>query len=389
MTLHYKFPENITLDEVRNLIRDNHNFIIADKGDYTVVNYVRAGNDTFPNVTDRETSIFRELRGIVFDSKTGEVISRRFHKFFNFGEREDLANVDLSKPHHFLVKLDGSMITPIPLGNHIRWGTKMGITEVAMQAEVFVAKNPKYQEFAKFLIDLGLTPIFEWCSRQQRIVLDYAEDDLILLAIRNNKTGEYSSYPAVKFDAMRFQIPFVERVSVFGDMENIVKQIRSWEDAEGVVLQFEDGHMVKIKADTYVSLHRAKSLLDNERDVVNLILDEKADDLLPLLQTLDKKRLLDFSSDVWHDVTNFSNLVFETLKNNAGKSRKEFALSSEEMSPVLRGMVFANFDNIDSLDANKIFDSIIAYIKKNTSSKSQFEKCKQILVTASWKENDE
>ena len=86
------------------------------------------------------------------------------------------------------------MIAPFEAGKgtgHIRFGTKMGLSDVALQAEVFVAKNPKYMEFSKACIANGATPIFEWVSRQQTIVLDYPEDNLILLAVRDMVTGEF------------------------------------------------------------------------------------------------------------------------------------------------------------------------------------------------------
>jgi hypothetical protein len=69
--------------------------------------------------------------------------------------------------------------------------SKMGITDVALQAEEFVGANPKYLDFASWCISNQLTPLFEWCSRKQKIVIDYPEDKLVLLAVRNNITGEY------------------------------------------------------------------------------------------------------------------------------------------------------------------------------------------------------
>ncbi|KMR26836.1 hypothetical protein EV34_14995, partial [Staphylococcus aureus] len=68
------------------------------------------------------------------------------HKFFNISENDgvSLDKVDLNRSHLFMEKLDGSMIRPFLLSSGIRWGTKMGITDVSMQAEEFVAKNPKY-----------------------------------------------------------------------------------------------------------------------------------------------------------------------------------------------------------------------------------------------------
>jgi len=60
-----------------------------------------------------------------------------------------------------------------------------------MQAEVFIAQNPQYIDFARDCIGEGYTPIFEWCSNKNRIVLDYPEDQLILTSVRHMITGEY------------------------------------------------------------------------------------------------------------------------------------------------------------------------------------------------------
>jgi len=380
MTIGYTFPADITLDEVRELIKDNHNFIIVDKGDYIVVNYVRAGNDTFPSVVDRNTAILRELRGLIF-SPEGKVIARRFHKFFNYGEREDLLDINVNNSHRFIEKLDGSMITPIPLpGGHIRWGTKMGLTEVGMQAEVFVSKNKNYQDFAQECVYSNVTPIFEWCSRQQRIVVDYPEDKLVLLAVRDNKCGFYYSRDTVFIEAQKFNIPIVNEIIMFDEnnFETKIKKIREWETDEGVVVTFDNGHMVKIKADAYVSLHRAKSLLDNERDVVELILDEKEDDLYPLLNNEDKIRLTEFNGAVWTDIENFNSSVNITLTSWSDKTRKEYALETKD-GPLMRSFVFTNWDKKVC-----VWSDVVEYVKKHLGSAGQFEKCAGIFKTAKW-----
>lgn len=201
--MHYPFPKIETINDVLPSIEGRDEFVVANREHYTVINYLVSMDDTFPEIanpsemteTDRHYAIRRECRGLIFDTD-GKIISRRLHKFHNVGEREEtqINKIDLSKPHVILEKLDGSMVTPISIGGNIRWGTKMGITEVALGAEEFVAKNPQYQELARWCILNDKTPIFEWVSRKQRIVIDYAEDDLILLAIRDNVTGEYMPY---------------------------------------------------------------------------------------------------------------------------------------------------------------------------------------------------
>jgi RNA ligase len=112
--MEYTFPKNITLDDVKEEIKDNKEFIIVEKDNFTVVNYVYAAPETF------DTPLKAELRGLIFCNETGKVINRRFHKFFNVGEKLNAGDIDISKPHVILEKLDGSMISPIHVGGNIR-----------------------------------------------------------------------------------------------------------------------------------------------------------------------------------------------------------------------------------------------------------------------------
>lgn len=383
MSIHYEFPCMQYWHTLAKHFEGNENFIVVDKDEYFVVNYVRAGDDTHPTVTSKREIVLREGRGLIFCSKTGELLSRPFHKFFNLNERPDVTP-DFTKPHHIITKLDGSMIRPFRVGNNIRWGTKMGVTDVSMQAEEYVAKNPRYEHMAAEFLAQNMTPIFEWCSRQQRIILDYPEDRLVLLAIRDNWTGSYISRRQLELAASYYNVQVVDVHTLSwstSDMPAFTEFVRSMKGIEGFIIQFDDGHMVKIKCDEYVALHKAKSYLDNERDVVGMILDEKVDDLLPLLPETDRKRLLNFQDQIWFDILKFQTSVNVVLKMVNGIPRKDFAMSSANMDPILKATVFKFYD-IGSCDLDYIKDTV----KRNLGSRSSFEKMKSILKTANWKE---
>ena len=399
MTLHYDFPHSITLNEVRDLVKDNDDFIIVDKGDYVVANYVRQGNDTFPTVTGRDTAILRELRGLIFDKATGHVVSRRYQKFFNLGEREDIANLDITKPHMFLEKLDGSMITPFCFYNGtVKWMSKMGMdTDVALLVEAHVIDTTKkhdYNGIARHLWSQGFTPIFEFCSRKNRIVIDYPEDQLVLVAIRRNYDGSYTPYDKLKAFATLYDIPVVKAKSYIGigtgkpyDLDEVVANVRAFTDQEGIVIRFEDGHMVKIKADAYVTLHRAKSLLDNERDVVATILDNKVDDLYAILDIKDKRRLTQFARMVQADIDwmtaqvkyTMSKLEFEEIE------RKTFALMPGGISQAEKMFVFKHWPYAST---GTIKESVEGYVRSHLGSTRSYEKLREVLLTSyrRWKE---
>jgi RNA ligase len=192
--MNYKFPVIHTIDDVLPHIEGREEFIVAEREFGTVINYMVAMADTFDmnGTDDLGGAIRRECRGIKF-YPDGRIAARPFHKFFNVGERAEtlVHSVDFSCDHRILTKLDGSMIHPILVGGYVRLCTKMGITEVAMNAEEYTSKNSRYNAFMKWAMDNDLTPLFEWCSRKNRIVIDYPEDSLTLLAVRHNITGEY------------------------------------------------------------------------------------------------------------------------------------------------------------------------------------------------------
>jgi len=125
----YEFPEIYNIKDVLPAIKDRPEFVVAEKEGYTVVNYNVCFHDTFPDVNGEfktigsleernlpqyQAKIRRECRGIIFDSKTGDIIRRPYHKFFNVNEREETQEnqINLGHPHVIVEKLDGSMIAP-------------------------------------------------------------------------------------------------------------------------------------------------------------------------------------------------------------------------------------------------------------------------------------
>jgi RNA ligase len=287
------FPLISNICDVLPHIEGRREFSVSEKGWYTVVKYVIPLSESFTVPDDwYGNMVRRECRGLIFDTSTGEILRRGYHKFFNLGEIPNL-EPDFSEPHRILCKLDGSMVTAFraPDGG-FRLATKAGITDTSMRAEVFAYNRSEYGEFINLCLNAGYTPIFEWCSRRDRIVEDYGpEDSLILTAIREMRTGVYESWdnPGV---------PVVSDVDVGGDIESV----RGWKEGEGIVIRFESGEMIKVKADEYVRRHHAISNIKSERNVLNLIISHGLDDILPLVTESDKVRLCDFESEVWGKV---------------------------------------------------------------------------------------
>ena len=105
------------IDQVLPHIKDKPEFVVIDKGDYKVIDYVYVDKDSF----DHPVAI--ECRGIKFSSD-GSILSRPFAKFFNVGEKQQLNEIDLNLSHHLLHKLDGSMIHPAVINDQLVFMTR-------------------------------------------------------------------------------------------------------------------------------------------------------------------------------------------------------------------------------------------------------------------------
>jgi RNA ligase len=385
----YYFPEIKHIDDVIPHIEDRPEFKVMEKDWYTVINYMVAFEDTFSLLRERShynMKIRRECRGLIFNTATGDLISRPYHKFFNAGEREETAinKINLYEPHVVLEKLDGSMIRPIPTKEGFRLATKAGITEVAMNAEYFIADDLDYYDFIRGCIDAKLTPIFEWCSRKNRIVVDYPEDQLILTGIRNNFSGTYLPYYNMVELAEHSGIPVVKALAGLAvqNIDLFVKQVREWDDGEGVVLRFDSGHMVKVKADEYVLRHKSKEQINQEKNVLQTILSDSVDDLVPLLTPDDATRLKAFQNAFWLAVDDLASEMADLYNggNTMYPDKKDFATKFVQtmILPIHAPIMYAMKGGKGSRQ------TIVDMISKSLSSQTKIDENRWLFGHLKW-----
>lgn len=380
-----EFPVIETIYDVLPHINGRDEFVVADKGDYTVINYNVMFEDTFlyPEeegiLTEEKLTrqMRRECRGIIFCSQTGKIVRRPYHKFKNVNEAPETQHdkINLSQPHAILEKLDGSMICPFVINGEMIWGTKMGATDVAKPVEEFVKNNPQYVSFANWMLAMNLTPIFEWCSRKQRIVLDYNEDQLILTAIRHLHDGHYVNRESmIGFAEDGGNIPVVRAFEPQTDMKDFLEYVHDLEDLEGFVVRFDDGMMVKLKCHWYVQIHKAKEAILQDRNIVELILEEKLDDVKAHLTSEERDRLTVFESEFNHA---FNWVVANTLAafheiEASGIDRKTFALGkANDYNGYIRPILFRIFGNEQA--PSDLRDIIANVIRNNLGRTAKYE----------------
>jgi RNA ligase len=242
----------------------------------TVICYNISNGDSFA------TPFEKECRGITFD-RDGKIVSRPLHKFFNLAERDEVLpqNLDWDSVTAVFDKMDGSMITAGVFHGEVFVKSKKSFeSDVAVAALAYIRANQKYYDFIKHCADLDLTPIFEYTSPNNRIVLRYDDEKMTLLHVRHNITGEYHTPAESAALAQSFDIPV--NVPLFGkgfDLAELLTSLNTVEGIEGYVIQFSNGEMVKVKTRWYVNLHHAVTFV-RERDIARLVLSEKIDDYI-------------------------------------------------------------------------------------------------------------
>lgn len=372
--MNYSFPEIRAIDDVLPHIEGRDEFIVAEREFGTVINYMVQMPDTFDMVgpDDLGGAIRRECRGLIF-WPDGRIMSRPFHKFHNVGEREEtqINEVDIRQPHVVMEKMDGSMIRPIIQNGYLRLATKMGLSDQAIQAERWLQQqHGSLQTWLRKCVEEGKTPIFEWVSPKNQIVLHYDQPDLVLLAIRDNTTGEYSMPDTCPFTV----VP--QYGSVDGGFSEYIERQREAENREGDIIRFSTGHMLKVKNDWYVRIHKALDSVRFDRNIVDLIINEQLDDVIGLMPQQEIERIRAFECQFW-EAFDSKKFVLESLCDEAKtySTRKEVALN---FVPTIQCKADAPFI-FRMLDGHNIRTLMLEHIEKNISTNTRWEECARWL----------
>jgi len=321
------FPYITHIDQLKEKVghMKEIRFMEQENG-FTVVCYMISDEDTFHG---ENAEWARECRGITFD-RDGKIASRPLHKFFNVGECEETQkyNLNWAEIINVMDKRDGSMIHPVLVNDRVVFKSKKSFTsDVAKYANEFLRKNKNYYDFCEYMLMSNRTPIFEFTAPNSRIVINYgSEPQMKLLHLRDNYTGQYGQFLRDDFMVNHHKIEVVDAVE--GEPQELMKGLEDVQGIEGYIFQFADGNMVKAKSKWYLELHRTIVFL-RERDIVELVLDEKIDDVKSILSVEDKYQFEKICA-IEHDVKNKILSIMENVENvfneNKHLSRKEFAI---------------------------------------------------------------
>lgn len=217
----------------------------------------------YENLWDEVTLM---CRGLVTDN-TGDIVATPFQKFFNIEEGK------FTPTENFEVyeKMDGSL-------GIVFWyqGQWVVATRGSFTSDQAIKAREILKKYNTDIMFRHLTFCFEIIYPENRIVLDYGDDEKLVLLGTFNKDGkeiDVEMWTQYGFDVVKKY----DGISDYKQLKEMVKN-----DQEGFVVKFSNGDRVKVKGVEYLRLHKIMTnvtttgvweYLKNGEDVLELLKD--------------------------------------------------------------------------------------------------------------------
>jgi RNA ligase len=265
--------------------------LVLDGYNISVFNYRLAMYSDFVKpIADKPQIKAYEMRGLTFVFNEDGTIFNRFlllEKFFNLNQVPEsmYSIVKNYKIKYVNNKEDGSIASFIKLPNGKIYGkSKMSFDNDQADGINRVYKtNKQIKSLVDWCLDNDIAPIFEYVAPHNRIVLRYTTEDLILLRLRDNKTGRHIDLKDHLDKIGEIKIaPFEDD---FDGLDHLIELVAKQTDKEGCIVQAvdENGHdfLFKLKTPWYCERHGLLTEdLYREHIIIGYILQDKIDDIL-------------------------------------------------------------------------------------------------------------
>ena len=381
----------LSYDEMIDLCNKTENFDYIDESIYgrttRTFNYRLDIFESFAKVGARN------FRGTVYDLESKELLALPFFKFFNYNQSAfTLANIvnqwNLTTIYE---KVDGSLIYFYKVGNHLVCRTKRSCTNFQSNRSMqLINANAELKEYISKMIDLGYTPMFEFISPLNEVIVKYNFETLCFLALRNRTTGQLyfadsKEVPIYKDKYLRtypitdnvrtiedcikeckkgktkfYVLNILKRFRKIGAISKLIQKIQaSYRNniREGYVLAFDNNEIVKMKRLTYISLAKLKDAINSDIAIVQLLFNESLDDVIAEFKDNEQamntiNMIIKCVNDTWNRWLKNAKRFWEdnkTLerKEYAQKAKKE--LDGEEFTFAMLNYKFNGKIELDNL----------------------------------------
>lgn len=318
----------------------------------------------------------RFLRSIVVD-KNGYVVSCGWPKFGNYGEffndtkllEDTLKN---NQPVKFTNKEDGTLCIRSIFDNQVVLRTRGTLYGELPKGNSFkdrffnVAK--KYPMILNFDWMNDCSLLFEYVSPNNKIVVNYKEDDLIFIGCVFHNL-QLSTWDELEKIANEGKLNLVKVHNLPKNPSTILNEIKDWKE-EGIVVRYNGGqNLIKFKSAYYLAQHRIKysvnykflvefvelSGIKSEQELINELKKcnydyEIIEIIIPFYKRYEK--VIEFINDSMKEAENLLS-SFSTNKIREVDKRKELAIYIKDKKKHIKTFVFnlydGNFNKINNL----------------------------------------
>ena len=223
-------------------------------------------------VWSAETKIFRSS---VWDMN-GNPVSLSFKKFWNWGEKPDLAPIPPSlHGAELLEKLDGSTLLFSRYKGHTVIRTRGTVDarkqENGYEIDYLIQKYPKFMAYLESFQDTEYTYACEWLSPTNRIVIAYGDEpDMVLTGAMKHEDYSYATQTFLDEFAAQYELKRPKRYA-YDSIDEMKAAVEDFTGLEGLCIYYREGQeILKVKSAEYLAKHRMKSELSNIEKVIDL-----------------------------------------------------------------------------------------------------------------------
>jgi RNA ligase len=289
-------------------------------------------------------------RGLVTNSN-GDIVARPFKKFFNMEEGKYTPTSEFD----VYDKMDGSLGILFFYGDEWVFATRGSFT-----SEQSIKGFEMLQKYDYDKLHKDYTYLFEIIYNDNRIVVSYDFEDLILLGMINTETGYevdlYSNETDIRFKNLITNLGFkvVKKYDGIYDYSLLKGMIK--DDEEGFVVRFSNGDRVKVKGEEYLRLHKIMTNISTTTVWEILSSGGKIEDLLKDVPDEFYDKIKTYASSLgyhWYQYYNQLGKSYDYFRY--GKygdkypepTKKEFAEFIKDKQPIVKAIMFAMWDGKD------------------------------------------
>ncbi len=348
---------------------------VVDGYNVSTFSYRLAKHENFMNPVPNKDMKATELKGITFVfNKDGSVFNHylMLDKFWQLDQYNHCSYkvYKNKKIKSIYNKEDGSLLTFIKLPNgknvaKTKYGFKSEHSEIANN---LYKRDESIKKIIDYCLDNDIAPMFELVGNRNVIVLKYEETQLILLRLRNNNTGAYIDLDDFQKDTGLLDGLRVCAKEDIKTLDELIKKSKNEIDKEGWVATFDDDTLLKVKTDWYTKQDKtSKSLLLKENHLIELILNEKIDDII---SKLNKKT----DADIFENIEYITEIIGKYINNglNVVKKSKEYHKTLNGSLIEIRKQMYIKFKN------SKYFNLIMSSYRSN---KDPYDILKDFILT--------